>query len=121
MKAIILIVLLFVLLGCASEPTNFESARPEGDLIGFATLSDSSNPADMAASVVYTRLAIYRRLAAKKLRAGAIDVAYAKHAQREADLVRSNLDQALQSGDLTEIKSQAQILGAMIINLEVNQ
>jgi hypothetical protein len=109
-----------VLSGCASiDPIALQAEQKSEPIAAFATLSDSSNPADMAASVVYTRLAVYRRLAAKKLRSGEINVDYAKFAQSEADLVRYNLDRALRSGNLVEIQTQADILDTMMINLEL--
>jgi hypothetical protein len=112
--------LALVLNGCVStDPIALQAEQKSEPIAAFATLSDSSNPADMAASVVYTRLAVYRRLAAKKLRSGDIDVDYAKFAQSEADLVRYNLERSLRSGNLIEIQTQADILDTMMINLEV--
>jgi hypothetical protein len=118
MRIITLIIALFALFGCASDPINLESARPEGAIIGFATLSDGSNPADMAASAVYTRLARYRYTATRSLRAGRIGVDYARHVQNEADKIRTGLDTAVKRRDLATIQRLSEALFVNEVNLE---
>lgn len=103
----------------AAESVPLQTDPTKEAIEAYATLSDSSNPADMAASVVYTRLAMFRRLAAKKLRAGDIGVADAKYCQARADAIRADLDRALANRDLASIRDQADKLGVESINLEM--
>jgi hypothetical protein len=111
-----------VLPGCASSPPIALQAAPENidhGLAAVGTLSDSSNPADMAGSVVKTHLALYLRTAAKKLREGKIDVEYAKFARSEAEDIHARIDKAVNRRDLTAIGELSDRLDTLKINLEV--
>lgn len=122
MKAISVcfIALAMTLYGCViATPVNLQADPETRAIEAFATLSDSANPADMAASAVYTRLAVYRRLAAKKLRGGEISVDYARFVQREANRIRRELDHAVSMRDLSSIKEWSGVLATDQINLEL--
>jgi hypothetical protein len=113
--------LALILAGCAgSPPIALQSAPPyEPALSAIATLSDSSNPADMAASVVKTHLALYVRTAAKKLRKGEIDSEYARFVRTEAEELHTLLSTALARRDLIAIRDISDRIDMAKINLEV--
>jgi hypothetical protein len=113
--------LALMLAGCAdAPPIALQSASPsEPALSAVATLSDSSNPADMAASVVKTHLALYVRTAAKKLRKGEIDSEYARFVRTEAEELHTLLSTALARRDLIAIRDISDRIDMAKINLEV--
>jgi hypothetical protein len=102
------------------------TAEPQPGLFAItATLADANNPAEMAASVVYTKLALTRKLAAAKLRhrqeniargvpfanlRGGIDADEARALQSWADAARARLDAAVARKDLHTI----QMVGAAV-------
>jgi hypothetical protein len=112
----------FALVACTPvKPISLQSAPEKTDngLVAVGTLSDSSNPADMAGSVVKTHLALYLRTAAKKLRDGKIDRDYARFARGEAEAIHALLDKAVAKRDLAAIGELADRLDTLKINLEV--
>jgi hypothetical protein len=105
--------------GCASAPPELASAPPRPGMTAFATLADSGNPADMAAAVVKTGIAGYLHAAARMLRDGEIDLAYAQYCRREAVFMHGLLGRALAARDLQKIGEVAGILETDRINLEI--
>jgi hypothetical protein len=98
-KYIFTLLLLFGFLGTSYAAEN----GFKNDLGAYGTLSDANNPADVAASAVYTRLAMYRHIAAQKLKAKKITRQQAIDAQSSADAIRKQLDAALKAKDLQAI------------------
>lgn len=118
--AAMLMLAVLSLTGCAETkpPLALEGHAKNGNLIGFATLSDSSSPTDMAASAVYTKLALLRHITAKKLRAGDIDVDKAKDVQEFADSVRADLDKAVSAKNIQAIQELADLVATVSTSLD---
>jgi hypothetical protein len=115
------IALTISLTACADSSARemaLQAQKTEPLMNGFATLSDSSDPADMAASVVYTRLALYRKRAAALLNNGLLPIGQAKSVQAIADTLRNHLDRARAGKNLAEIQSIAELLDEQIKRLE---
>lgn len=77
------------------------------ELVAFGTLADSSDPLDMAASVVYTQLAMVRYDALKRLNANQLTVHGARAIQEFADTVRTDLDFAVRRKNMVGIQNAA--------------
>jgi hypothetical protein len=104
--------------GPSAREIALQAQKSEPLLTGFATLSDSSDPSDMAASVVYTRLALYRKRAAALLNNGLLPISQARAAQSIADTLRGHLDRARAEKNVTEIQYIADLLDEHIKKLE---
>lgn len=116
----LIIAALFLFTGCAgAPPVKLQAAAALEPIVAFATLSDSSNPSDVASSVVKTHLAGYLHLAAKKLRHGEIDIDYARFVRREAEEMHEQLSRAIAARDLAAIGDIAGRLDTDKINLEL--
>lgn len=108
----------FLVSGCFESQNALQQDHKSESIALVGTLADSSKPEELAAAPVYTKLALYRRLAAKKLRSGQIDVETAKAVQRTADRVREFLDDAVNRKDVAAIKVQAGIVRESFNELE---
>lgn len=109
-----------LLAGCGSDPAKSAElvAQKSAPLLtGFATLANSSNPAEMASAPVYSRLALYRQRAAASLNTGLISIAQAKQAQATADSIRRQLDSARADGRVLTIQGLSRLLDLAINSL----
>jgi hypothetical protein len=105
--------------GCATTDNTLAAAPEQQGITAFATLADSSNPADIAAAVVKTGIAGYLHAAARMLRSGEIDLDYARYCRQEAAQMHAQLNRALAERDLAKIGEVAGILETDRINLEI--
>lgn len=95
MKFLIVAGLLLLLLAACyhqQKTTDVAASPGEPGIMAVATLSDSGDVLDMSASVVYTKLGIFRYRVAHALRRGVINVQQAEDWQYAADVIRRKLD-----------------------------
>lgn len=94
MKFLIVAAVLLLLVACyhQQKTTDVTASPGEPGIMAVATLSDSGDVLDMSASVVYTKLGIFRYRVAHALRRGVINVQQAEDWQYAADVIRRKLD-----------------------------
>lgn len=101
-----------------AAPVALSTQPPNESLRGYGTLSHVGDPIDMASSVVYTRLAMYRDRALFALQNNNIGVYEAEQAQYAADAIRSQLDWARKHQRLQVIQTLSDQLDAQIADIE---
>lgn len=107
MKYLLIAAVLLLLAACFhQQKTTHVSASPaETGIVAVATLSDSGDVVNMSASVVYTKLGIFRYRIAHALRRGVINVRQAEDWQYKADTIRHKLDLAAADKNSSKIQS----------------
>lgn len=108
MKLLLIAGIGLLLVGCNNPKTTAITAAPvEPGIMAFATLSDSGDVVDMSASVVYTKLGLFRYRVAHALRTGVISIRQAEDWQTTADAIRRKLDTARADRLIINIQSAA--------------
>lgn len=116
----ILFLLLFFMVGCVEQPsTQSVGTNTLADQRAFATLA--TTPMELEAAPAYTKLALFRSLAARDLRAGRISVETAKSVQSDADVLRANLDASLRNKDSHGISNTMAEINAVMADYEANK
>lgn len=107
MKFLLIAAVLLLLVACYhQQKTTHVAASPgEPGIMAVATLSDNGDVVDMSASVVYTKLGIFRYRVAHALRRGVINVQQAEDWQYAADVIRRKLDIARADRKITAIQT----------------
>ena len=121
MQALIL-TFLILLFACTPEsmPLQQES-KQTAPFRAFATLSDTNDALEIAASSVYTQLAAFRFRAAGLLRRELIDIETAVWAQKSADQISADLRTALNIKDIEKVNELSGQLAKFRQRLESNQ